>query len=111
MTTGIGLTGTRKRVDVRLAERVQDLCRSFTRYAETFDRQLLFEGPSLYFHLKSLSVRSKHGGSVTACLADDPFLEALYATLTAWGSREDKASRVLSDVGESKETRKGTPGP
>jgi hypothetical protein len=43
-----------------------------------------FPGPSLYFHMRALARRSLHA-TTEELLADDLFLEYVYAVLPAWG--------------------------
>lgn len=54
-------------------QRVQDLCENFDRYADAFEREVLFTGPSLYFHKKTLNILREHNGSVIACIGDTNF--------------------------------------
>jgi len=75
----------RKEVTIeRIRERVGQLCSSFNKYIEEFDRANIFSGPSLYFHFRTLE-RLKNFETVSSALDDDLFLEYVYATLTAWG--------------------------
>lgn len=57
-------------------ERVQDLCRQFDLYAEAFDAERLFTGPSLYFHLASWGLHRMGPGN--AKLADLPEMIASF---------------------------------
>src|SRR5580704_12596422 len=68
----------------RIAQRVGELIENFDACCDAFDGKLLFTGPSLYFHMKSLALLRQHK-AVSDAIADDSFLEAVYATLTAWG--------------------------
>jgi len=68
----------------RLRQRVAALEARFSESLEAFDREKLFSGPSVYFHRRTLEHLRNHKSAVEA-LADDAYLEALYATLTAWG--------------------------
>jgi hypothetical protein len=65
--------------------RVRELAVGFEEYGAVFEAENLFTGPSLYFHHKTLAIRTELGASVERCLRDPDFLESLYATLTAWG--------------------------
>src|SRR5256885_2102729 len=69
---------------VRMYERVSDLENKFPEYCDLSDRSELFTGPSHYFHCKTIS-RLRQYASPTQALQDEQFLEALYATLAAWG--------------------------
>jgi hypothetical protein len=68
----------------RLSQRVEALQARFGESLEAFERAKLFSGPSVYFHKRTLELLRSHK-SATDALADDDYLEALYATLTAWG--------------------------
>jgi hypothetical protein len=60
----------------------------------------LFSGPSQYFHLKTLATLTKHRSAVDA-FHDDTYLDALYATLTAWGlHRMGPGNTKLRDIEE-----------
>jgi hypothetical protein len=65
--------------------RVRELCEDFELYADAFEREALFTGPSIFFHQKTIKIRREHGGSVAACVADPNFIDSLYATLASWG--------------------------
>jgi hypothetical protein len=74
-----------------LSERIQDrrpsidlLIANFGRFVEAFDANRQFSGPSLYFHLKTLTALRSHASAVDA-LADDTFFDHMYATLASWG--------------------------
>ena len=68
----------------RIKERISSLCSSFDSYLDYFDKENLFSGPSLYFHLRTIEKLKNHKSLVEA-IDDDIFLECLYATLTSWG--------------------------
>lgn len=68
----------------RLRERVAALQARFAKSLEAFERARLFSGPSVYFHKRTLEHLRNHKSAADA-VADDSYLEALYATLTAWG--------------------------
>jgi hypothetical protein len=76
--------GRREESVRRTEQRVRDLIEGFDDCCDAFDRANLFTGPSLYFHFKTLELLRKHESPAEA-LRDEPFLESLYATLTAWG--------------------------
>ncbi len=68
----------------RLMKRVAALQAEFAQSLEAFERSKLFSGPSVYFHKRTLKHLRNHKSAADA-LTDDSYLEALYATLTAWG--------------------------
>lgn len=68
----------------RMNQRVQQLIRGLSKYVGAFDSANLFTGPSVYFHLKTLE-RLRGHSSATEALADEQFVESIYATLAAWG--------------------------
>lgn len=68
----------------RLGQRIGALQARFAESLEAFERAKLFSGPSVYFHKRTLEHLRNHKSAADA-LADDSYLEALYATLTAWG--------------------------
>lgn len=78
------MTGRRLETISRMDSRVDELVRSFSRYAEAFQSENLFTGPSLYFHLRTLELLRESGGPSRA-IDSTHFVETLYATLTAWG--------------------------
>lgn len=67
-----------------MKKRVDELNNNFGTYIESFNKQNLFSGPSVYFHLKTLEQGEKHS-SVSEKLQDSMFLDYLYATLSSWG--------------------------
>src|SRR5207302_5410883 len=72
--------GTIRRIEDRVTELIED----FDGCCDAFDQANLFTGPSAYFHSKTLALLRQHKSAGDAIL-DTPFLESLYATLTAWG--------------------------
>lgn len=88
----------------RLAARAGDLDRRFAASLDAFDAAIArgegFSGPSVHFHRKALALRGRHA-TVAGALADDDFLEAIYAALTAWGMhRMGPGNAKLLDLGE-----------
>ncbi len=74
-----------------LLERIADrrplldlLISDFGRFVDTFDANRQFSGPSVYFHVKALTVLQSHDSAVDA-LNDGSFFDYLYATLASWG--------------------------
>ena len=80
----VGGTPVRDATLQRMDDRVSDLVRMFSHYAEVFDRANLFTGPSLYFHHRTLALLKKNVQPSEAT-RDEEFAVSLYATLTAWG--------------------------
>lgn len=77
----------RRRATARLERsrrNVEDLINGFSGFVDTFEKSGAFPGPSLYFHQKALQQRLMHS-DVGSLLADDRFLEYIYAVLPAWG--------------------------
>ncbi len=68
----------------RLEGRVEQLLKGFPGYVNAFATAKLFTGPSLHFHERTLQHLRDHRSAVRA-VRDEHYLEALYATLTAWG--------------------------
>jgi hypothetical protein len=65
-------------------ERIQELSTDLNRLALIFESAERFSGPSLYFHRRSIDTRRALGSARNA-VDSDPFLELVYATLSAWG--------------------------
>ena len=68
----------------RARRNVDTLITNFDDYLATFEAQEVFEGPSLYFHLKAIERRNT-APSASALLQDERFLEYVYAVLPSWG--------------------------
>jgi hypothetical protein len=84
----------------RLRRRVSLLKGQFTESLAAFERAGLLSGPSVYFHRRTLEHLRKHESAADA-LRDDIYVEALYATLTAWGlHRMDPGNARLLDLGD-----------
>jgi hypothetical protein len=64
--------------------RVAQLIGEFDRCLDAFDAANLFTGPSIHFYRRAMLLRARHR-EITSALNDEDFLDALYATLTAWG--------------------------
>jgi hypothetical protein len=81
-----------------------DLISHFKQALEAFYADDVFIGPCLYFHKKTINIRRGHGDAVAA-IRDDSFIEALYATLTAWGMHKlGKGGPKLCDFNIMKES-------
>lgn len=63
---------------------VEALVTDFADCVRTFEASGTFSGPSLYFHERAIARRRTHS-SARSLLADEGFLEYVYAVLTAWG--------------------------
>jgi hypothetical protein len=68
----------------RTRAKVAQLKAEFDECLVFFEQACLFTGPSLYFHLKTLALRSRHATPLEV-ISDSDFFDSLYATLTAWG--------------------------
>lgn len=64
--------------------RVAALVDGFDDHVRRFEAGGLFSGPSVHFHQRAISRRRAHG-SVAGLLADERFLEYVYAVLPSWG--------------------------
>jgi hypothetical protein len=67
-----------------MAERIDDLSANFGDYLREFEQRAIFGGPSVHFHVRAIERRMTHE-SVLSAIADDEFMELMYATLTSWG--------------------------
>lgn len=78
--------GTRRSVHGtdRTRENVDALVADFADCVRTFETSGTFSGPSVYFHDRAIARRRTHS-SARSLLADEGFLEYVYAVLTAWG--------------------------
>lgn len=65
---------------------VEALVSGFDEYLWRFEASGLFTGPSIHFHERAIQRRRGHG-SAASLLADDLFLEYVYAVLSAWGTQ------------------------
>ncbi len=74
----------RIRTRERMARRVADLIARFSECLAEFERREEFPGPSLYFHLRTISRLRSHRDA-NSVLEDERYFEYLYATLTSWG--------------------------
>ena len=70
--------------DVHTEQNVEALISGFSGYLAAFETKEVFEGPSLYFHLRALERRGS-ASSAAALLQDELFLEYVYAVLPSWG--------------------------
>lgn len=68
----------------RAHKHVEALVAEFGAYLAAFEAGEVFEGPSLYFHVKAIE-RRRAAPSATALLRDLRFLEYVYAVLPSWG--------------------------
>ena len=68
----------------RTRRNVEALINGFDDHVRRFEAAGLFSGPSIYFHHRAIARRRSHT-SVTALLADEQFLEYVYAVLPSWG--------------------------
>lgn len=75
---------TPSRSVARREDNIAQLVEGFAEYVQAFEASHAFPGPSLYFHAKAIERRRAHR-SAAGLLADDRFLEYVYAVLPAWG--------------------------
>lgn len=68
----------------RTRRNVEGLVADFAGCVRAFEVSGTFSGPSVYFHEWAIARRRMHS-SARDLLADDLFVEYVYATLTAWG--------------------------
>lgn len=70
---------TQRNQDINLDGLIKDFGSKVIRY----DQLSAFGGPSTHFHVRTIDLRKQLG--LAAALESEPFMELLYATLTAWG--------------------------
>lgn len=68
----------------RARSNVEALVRDFDECVRRFEASGAFTGPSVYFHERAIERRRLHA-TVADLLADELFLEYVYAVLPAWG--------------------------
>ncbi len=89
----------------RIRERrpqLDELISDFGKFVDAFDRSRTYTGPGVYFHVKAIAARRTHA-SVTDALADDQFVDYLYATLASWGlHRMGPGYTKLADIRDMK---------
>jgi hypothetical protein len=68
----------------RASRNVEALIGDFAGCVQRFEESSAFSGPSVYFHQRAIETRRQHA-SAASLLADDRFLEYLYAVLPSWG--------------------------
>ena len=80
----------------RARRNVEALIDQFSESVDAFEANAAFPGPSLYFHERALACRRRHS-SAASLLADDQFLEYVYAVLPAWGMHRmgNQAAKVV----------------
>jgi hypothetical protein len=83
----------RVRATDRARSNVEALVAGFDSCLSSFRTGNPFSGPSVYFHQKAIERRRSHD-SVDALLADQQFLEYVYAVLPAWGMHRMGAQRA-----------------
>ncbi len=64
---------------------IEALVRGFDEYVWRFEASGLFTGPAVHFHERAIQRRRCHC-SAASLLADDLFLEYVYAVLPSWGT-------------------------
>jgi hypothetical protein len=68
----------------RARRNVEALIEGFDDHVRYFEATSAFSGPSVYFHDRAIARRRSHT-NVTDLLADESFLEYVYAVLPSWG--------------------------
>jgi hypothetical protein len=93
----VTIPGNEPRLWTRSADRargnVEALVANFADYAARFESSNTFSGPSVYFHHRAIERRRSHD-SIDGLLADQQFLEYVYAVLPAWGMHRMGAQRA-----------------
>jgi hypothetical protein len=75
-------TGFRRKVDV---DSILELELTFGDFVAHFNEMELFDGPSSYFHGKTMRLLEEHQCIIADAIEDNDYVEALYATLATWG--------------------------
>lgn len=73
-----------RRRDSLIRHNVEALVRNFAEHVARFEAANTFRGPSLYFHERAIARRRRHS-TIADLLADERFLDYVYAVLPAWG--------------------------
>jgi hypothetical protein len=68
----------------RARRNVEALIGDFAGCVQRFEASATFSGPSVYFHQRAIETRRQHA-SAANLLADDRFVEYVYAVLPSWG--------------------------
>jgi hypothetical protein len=68
----------------RARRNVEALIGDFAGCVQRSEASAAFSGPSVYFHQRAIEIRRQHA-SAAGLLADERFLEYVYAVLPAWG--------------------------
>jgi hypothetical protein len=89
----VNATRHRARADERARMHVETLIAGFGGYVARFGASGTFSGPSVYFHQRAIERRRLHD-NVDDLLADQQFLEYVYAVLPAWGMHRMGAQRA-----------------
>jgi hypothetical protein len=89
----ISNTPSRSRVVDRGRRNVEALVSNFAGYALQFEASNTFSGPSVYFHRRAIERRRMHSGAADL-MADELFLEYVYAVLPSWGMHRMGAQRA-----------------
>lgn len=83
----------RLRAADRTRTNVEALVEGFAGNVAAFEAQQSFPGPSLYFHQQAIARRRGHS-TVASLLADERFLEYVYAVLPSWGMHRMGSQRA-----------------
>lgn len=68
----------------RARRNIEALIGDFAGCVQRFEASAAFTGPSVYFHQRAIETRRQHASAATL-LADERFLEYVYAVLPSWG--------------------------
>jgi hypothetical protein len=89
----------------RISERrpqLDELIAGLGSFVDAFDKGRTYTGPGVYFHVKAIAARRAHA-CVADALADDRFMDYLYATLASWGlHRMGPGNTKLADIRDMK---------
>lgn len=93
VSSSSGTSGSRQERSRATDANVESLIANFPECVAEFEHRGAFPGPSLYFHERAIELRRRHP-SVVSLLADERFLEYVYAVLPAWGMHRMGAQRA-----------------
>lgn len=86
------LTNPEQQRQSLIPERIEKLCKDFITYIRIGEQK--YDGPSVYFHLRTVDTFQKLGSSVSRAAKDQCFCELLYATLVSWGMHDLKGAKM-----------------
>lgn len=86
-------------------DKLTDIVNKFQEYLDYFKLHHPFRGPSIYFHEKVIALRRQQ--SLSQLVQSEPFIEYLYAVLTAWGMHRMDGGSQLEPFGKFWDAVKG----